>query len=234
VKGGAHHGNIPAAAVWSDNASLILSVSKLGYLRQEWRTLDPTYGLGTWWKLWQPERLVRCDLNPELSPDRPDGVDVRDLPWRANTFDAVAFDPPYKLNGTGSDPDVRYDVDEYGSIAERHELIFDGIDESLRVLKPEGILLVKCQDQNSSGRVQWQTRLFSDYAEWGDVEQPSARQRAVRRATSTTGQRAELVGAFLPLGSRAQPKGRTQKSERRNYSTLLVVRKAKAPRKAKR
>ena len=38
---------ILAIAKWSSNAALIADCARLGYLRKEWRTLEPTYGYGT-------------------------------------------------------------------------------------------------------------------------------------------------------------------------------------------
>jgi hypothetical protein len=38
---------IMSIAKWSSNADLIVDCARLKYLRPEWRTLDPTYGLGT-------------------------------------------------------------------------------------------------------------------------------------------------------------------------------------------
>lgn len=48
-----------AAGTWANNAELIRdAVVPLGYLRDEWRTLDPIYGLGRFWTLWRPRSLV--------------------------------------------------------------------------------------------------------------------------------------------------------------------------------
>ncbi len=76
--------------------------------------------------------------------------------------------------------------------------------EAHRVLTPGGYLLLKCQDQVCSGQVRWQTREFADHAE----------QLGMR-----------LVDALHLLGHRPQPAGRRQVHARRNYSTLLVLRK---------
>jgi hypothetical protein len=46
----------------------------------------------------------------------------------------------------------------------RHALIRAGIDECSRVLRPGGLLLLKCQDQVSSGEVRWQTDEFTAHA----------------------------------------------------------------------
>lgn len=188
------------------NAQLIEHCVQLGYLRADQVTLDVTYGVGGFWRRWRPDHLVAADLDPERSrvgfP-----VDFTELPW-PRCFDVVLLDPPYKLNGTGGShaSDDRYGVATTGvSWQARHALIRSGITEAARVLVAGGVLLVKCQDQVCAGAVRWQTREFADHA--------------------------ELVGCTLVdqlhlLGHRPQPGGRSQHHARRNYSTLLVCRKA--------
>lgn len=79
------------------NAELIRDVVvPLGYLRSEWRTVDPTYGLGLFWKLWRPEWLVASDLDPEKSPTH-EPYDATALPWDDGAFRAGVIDGPYKL-----------------------------------------------------------------------------------------------------------------------------------------
>ena len=187
-----------AAHPWRNNAELIVACHELGYIRHEHRVLDPTYGRGSFWRLWRPSSgLVFSDL-------RTDGVDFRALPWPAAAFNAVTFDPPYKLNGTATVAvDDRYGVAEYASHAARHQLIRDGITECARVLAPRGCLLVKCQDQVRGGKVRWQTREFADHGESLGLE---------------------LVDMLHILGGRAQPEGRRQVHARRNFSTMLVLR----------
>lgn len=87
---------ILAAAKRATNADLIVECHQLGYLRDDDRVLDPTYGLGTFWRDWRPADLVACDLNPAKSPLGV-SVDFTALPWEDEAFDAVVFDPPYKL-----------------------------------------------------------------------------------------------------------------------------------------
>lgn len=189
---------ILAITEWPTNADMIVDVAKLGYLRKEWHTLDPTYGLGKWWDKWQPDSLVAHDL-------RLDGVDFRKLPHNDGEFDAIAFDPPYKLNGTATpEVDERYGVEIYATWRDRHQLIQDGITECLRVLKSKGLLLVKCQAQVSSGKIRWQPFEFSQHA----IEQG-----------------AELVDALSMLGYRPQPDGTRQVHARQNCSTLLILQK---------
>jgi hypothetical protein len=183
---------VMAATAWPTNAHLIEDCARLGYLRKEWDVLDPTYGKGTFWKRWCPLGLVGHDL-------KTDGVDFRDLPYPDRTFEAVTFDPPYKLNGTPSDPDERYGVDVPASIKGRHQLMLDGLDECARVLAGRGRLLVKCQDQVASGRVHWQTHMMTARAEAHGLR---------------------LVDAMLMLTT-PRPQ-RSQVHARRNYSTMLV------------
>lgn len=198
---------ILAAAKRSTNAELIAECRQLGYLRDDARVLDPTFGLGTFWRDWRPADLVACDLNPAKSPLGV-SVDFTALPWEDEAFDAVVFDPPYKLSGTATaSVDDRYGVDGYMPIADRHQLILVGLAECIRVLRVGGRLLVKVQDQVASGRVWWQT----------DMVTRAAEEQGCRK-----------VDALLFLGGRSQPKGRRQVHARRNYSTLLVFVKESA------
>jgi hypothetical protein len=185
------------------NAELIESCVSLGYITDTDTILDPTYGLGRFWTRWQPATLVASDLDVTKSPYGT-SVDFTSTPWPDSSFDAVVFDPPYKLNGTGgSHPsDKRYGVaGPNSSWQARHRLIRAGITEALRVLRPDGTLLVKCQDQVCSGSVRWQTREFSEHAE-------------------KNGSR--LIDMMHLLSYRSQPANRRQLHARRNYSTLLV------------
>lgn len=196
---------VMAVHAWPTNGHLIADVARLGYLQAERLTLDPTYGLGTWWTQWRPRRLVASDLDPEKSPCG-SSVDVTALPHHDETFDAVTFDPPYKLNGTPTaQVDERYGVGGiYTSRADRHQLILAGLDECARVLAAGGHLLVKCQDQVNGGRVRWQTDMVTQRAEAIGLEK---------------------VDVLHHLGYRPQPPGRRQEHARRNHSTLLVFRK---------
>ena len=165
--------SIPAAYAHPTNAHLIEDVATLGYLRKEWPTLDPTYGKGVFWRRWRPADLFRADLNPAKSPDYPPGMDVRSMPFPAGAFQAVAFDGPYKLNGTSAeDGDENYGVDVKATWQERHALIRAGMTECARVLRPAprtsarergGFLLVKCQAQVCSGAVRWQDVEFANH-----------------------------------------------------------------------
>jgi hypothetical protein len=192
---------ILAAQPWPSNAEMIYDVASLGYL--DGYVLDPTYGLGTFWRQWVPERFEYSDIKLDGSHH----ADFTDLPWVSKTFDAVVYDPPYKLNGTPSEPDVRYGVDVVATWQERMGLCEQGALECWRVLKPGGYLLWKCMDQVCSGKVRWQTYEFTNFMVRGGLF-------------------CELVDRFdFLMTPRTQPVGRRQVHAARNYSTLLVFKK---------
>lgn len=191
---------ILAAKNWKSNAHLIQDVAQLGYLKEHWKVLDPTYGEGVWWQLWRPHTLITHDKFTL------DGVDFRDLPHRDGEFDAVAYDPPYKLNGTDQGEGGRYGVARPMRWQDKMQMIHDGIDECARVLKRDGILLIKCQDQVCSGHVRWQTLEFTLHA--------------INIGLALI-ERFDYYG-----GRRPQPmEGRTQRHAHGRGSTLLVLQK---------
>ncbi len=190
---------IPAVYAWPTNGDLIADVAEL-HLGGIEHLLDATYGRGNWWTKWRPSVLVTNDLSPQSPSEF--SFDFRSLPWGDQLFDAVAFDPPYKLNGTPvlGDFDNRYGIQEYSSWQDRMDLIVDGFRECCRV--SSGPVLAKCQDQVVSGKMRWQTF-------------------ALMKAGEELGR--ELVDRFGMIGgTRPQPSGRRQLHARGRGSTLLV------------
>ena len=194
---------ILSAQRWPNNAEMIADVAKLGYLDGD--VLDVTYGYGNFWNTWVPESLTACDLNIELSPLGV-SVDFTDLPFGDSSFDAVVFDPPYKLNGTPTPSvDRRYGVHEPTTWQDRHQLIRDGLSECARVSKR--YVLLKCMDQVCSGKKRWQTIEFTNHAE---------------ALGFRLDDRFDLLNRPRP-----QPSGRRQLHAQVNYSTLLVFKRGK-------
>jgi hypothetical protein len=152
----------------SSNAHRIDDLRLLGWLNPEQAILDVTYGKGRWWSIFRPPHLTRSDRY--YQHDR--GVhawDFTDLPIRDASVDVVAFDPPYKLNGTptaaaDSDVDAAYGVTAYESIDARMKLILAGVAEARRVVRPGGLVLVKVMDQVAAKRLHWQTFEVYRYA----------------------------------------------------------------------
>lgn len=188
-----------AANNWRKNRYLIADVARLGYLHEDWLTLDATYGEGEWWKVFKPAKLIKHDKY------KLDGVDFRDLPYAGPTFDAVALDPPYKYTGTDQCEGDRYGNDKPMRWQDKLQMIGDGITECERVLNPHGFLLLKCLDQVCSGKVRWQTVEFTNHAHSLGLD---------------------LVERFDHYGGyRRQPEGRNQVHARGRGSTLLVFQK---------
>lgn len=135
---------------WPSNADLILDVAKLGYLRQEWVTMEPTWGDGKWWKKFRPDTLIAHDI-------KLDGVDFRKLPEADGSVDVIALDAPYVSPGgrktsTITDFNARYGLTEAPRTPRAlQDMINDGITEAHRVTRK--LLLVKCSDYVSSGRL---------------------------------------------------------------------------------
>ncbi len=187
-----------AANLWKSNAELIADVALLGYIKQSDHVLDPTYGRGNWWTKFRPNNLVFHDIAQ-------DGIDFRKLPYNNETFNIVAYDPPYVSIGGRKTTTIKGFHDRYGmtdaptSPALLQALINDGLTEAKRVVQFRGLILVKCQDG---------TYLTQRHA----IEDLSLIQ----------------VDRFEHIGKpRPQPPNRTQKHARRNLSTLFVFQKNK-------
>jgi hypothetical protein len=182
---------------WKDNGEMIADVAKLGFIPGD--VLDLTVGSGTFWRVWRPLVLTTNDADLDKKADY--HFDFRATPWGSRSVDTVVFDPPYKLGGTPSSPemDKRYGTEDGLTRAEVLSLLVGGIAEGARLCRK--FLLVKCMDQVNGGKVRWQTQVAAD----------TARALELR-----------LVDQFILTGGRKQPAGTSQKHARHEYSTLLV------------
>jgi len=212
---------VMAAHPWANNGELIADVARLGYLHEDWLTLDVTYGTGRFWSKFRPRRLVASDLYAEGAMHH---WDFTALPVGTGDYKVVVLDPPYKLNGTstGEGPsalDAGYGVSgKYVAWQDRHALIRRGIREAMRVTTSGGFVLVKCQDQVCSGAIRWQTREFADF---GEME------------GATLVDRFDMIGRMRkqPMEAKVDAKGtvvraaREQRHAHGRPSTLLVFRR---------
>lgn len=131
---------------------------------------DVTYGKGVFWKNvdLRNYELYASDLDPGKSPSGYP-VDCRNLPYEDNSLDVVVLDPPYAegffrrnkemlAGGDGSHQSFRENysngevLDTNGS--KYHQAVLDvyykaGV-EAHRVLKEDGTLIVKTQDEVSA------------------------------------------------------------------------------------
>ena len=147
-----------AANSWTNNGDLIVDVARL-HFRDGDSILDPTYGHGIWWK--RADELPMHQLS-KLSNDPgsaaySEGHDFRSMPFDDNSFDVVAYDPPYAAKGgretsTIDDMDARFGLhDAPATPALLQDLIDDGLTEAVRVSRR--LVLVKCMTYVSSGKL---------------------------------------------------------------------------------
>jgi hypothetical protein len=196
------------------NAELMVACRDLGYLSDDMPILDATYGKGRFWRLWFPQYLITNDLDPAVPSDFHE--DYRSMRMAPDVWDAVVFDPEYKLNGTstGKGPsalDADYGVARaYRPIHERTSGWLEGFYECVRVCKPGGYILVKIMDQVVSG-----ARRFLSKELWLTTVAP-ARNDAPRQ-----------VDELYLESWRRQPKGRRQVHAQQSLSVLMVFEKPK-------
>jgi hypothetical protein len=118
---------------------------------------DVTYGKGVFW------RTVDKTAYDLRATDLTTGVDCRRLPYGDKAIDCVVFDPPYMHTpgGTAHQNHQNYENYYYNnaishSLKKYHEavldLYFEGSKEAFRVLKPDGVLIIKCQDEVCANR----------------------------------------------------------------------------------
>lgn len=188
---------------WPTNGHLIDDCRKLGYISKYDYVYDCTYGLGTFWSVWKPAGFLfhRTDIDPTKSPDDPNGVDFRKMPYDDKTFDVIVYDPPYAFRGASAlESDERYGVHINERWQDRWETIYAGLEECCRVAKRR--VLMKCQASVVSAKVRWQ-----------DIEAVNVAERCGFG----------LRDRFEFMSYRKQPNGTSQKHARRNASTLLVL-----------
>lgn len=191
---------ILAANSWKSNADLIRDCHLLGYIKDEDVVLDSTYGKGVWWNKWRPPRLVAHE------------GDFLDLKYPEGFFDVATFDPPYIAPGGRTTTTINEFNERYGlnytpkTPLLLQNLINDGLSVVSTKVRQKGLILVKCMDYVSSGKLFPGTHYTLTFA--------------------INHLNLELVDRFEHIGRpRAQPKGRRQVHARRNLSTLFVLRR---------
>lgn len=149
------------AQEWENNSDLISAVFDIHVWPKPWaqgpdgpQVMDVTYGRGLWWQ-WIAGRgheFTSHDI-------RHDGVDFRHLPEADQSMDVIAFDPDYVAIGGRATSTITEFNDRYGLTVKDYETpralqatINEGVTECARVLRPQGILLVKCATYISSGK----------------------------------------------------------------------------------
>jgi hypothetical protein len=147
-------------AYLATNAEVFEKILSL-HVKKGSKVADVTFGKGVFW---QNIPKGHYELFPS---DIQMGIDCRALPYQDGAFDCVVLDPPYMeglfrrsayhLAGAGTHEAFR---EYYSHGAETVEgpkyhaavldLYFRAGKEAHRVLRPEGVLIVKCQDEVSA------------------------------------------------------------------------------------
>lgn len=119
---------------------------------------DVTFGNGVFW------RKVPRGRYTVLASDLASGTDCRALPYAGGSVDAVVLDPPYMHTPGGTAHVGHQSYERYyrnneagnGGGEKYHEAVIDlyfrAAREAYRVLRPEGVLIVKCQDEVCANR----------------------------------------------------------------------------------
>lgn len=169
VQGGVATSNVVLSAYVSGNAEVFPQILNLHVLDGS-KIADVTYGTGVFWK---NVDLSRYQL---LATDLADGVDCRALPYDDESLDALVLDPPYMEGLLRNNVAHKAGAGTHGAFRAYYsngnetnhsgpkwhaavaDLYYKAGDEAVRVLKPNGVMIVKCQDEVSANR-QWLTHV---------------------------------------------------------------------------
>lgn len=152
--------NLVLSAYVGNNADIFPLVLQL-HVRERAKIADVTFGTGIFWK------NIPKDKYQLFASDLKTNVDCRNLPYADASMDAVVLDPPYmeglfradgrELAGAGTYAAFRQTYSNGQATNEGpkyHEAVLDlyfkAGREAYRVLVPNGVLIVKCQDEVSA------------------------------------------------------------------------------------
>jgi SAM-dependent methyltransferase len=196
VQGGVASTDLILSARVGSNAAVFADLLRL-HVPEGSLVADVTYGRGAFWRE-VPDGAYRV-----AASDLRMGVDCTRLPYADGSFDAVVLDPPYmeglfrplraQLAGSGTHAPFR---ERYscGAVSARrgpkyHEAVLDlyyrAGAEAHRVLRPRGVLIVKCQDEVSAGKQRLtHVELLNHYADRFDAKDLFVVVRAQRPCVS--------------------------------------------------
>ncbi|MCM1530316.1 MAG: class I SAM-dependent methyltransferase [Alistipes sp.] len=138
-----------------DQGEIIRNILKL-HVPEGKIDCDPTFSTGAFYR---NTGIDAPALRFDISPQRSDVVkaDARKLPLADNSISCIMLDSPFLAtkgkslkNSNGNIINRRFGV--YPDEKSLHRCYSDMLAEAYRVLKPDGILVFKCQDKVSSGK----------------------------------------------------------------------------------
>lgn len=120
---------------------------------------DVTFGNGAFWKSVPADlyRVFKSDLNPKRKGSII-AADSRSLPYGSDSLDCIVFDPPYMHTPGGTAHDGHQNFEKYyknnsdNTTGKKYheavlDLYFKSAVEAKRVLRRNGVYIVKCQDE---------------------------------------------------------------------------------------
>ncbi len=157
------------------NDGIFPSILKL-YVPTGSKIADITYGGGVFW------RSVPKNHYHLLATDIKNGVDCRDLPYENSSLDCIVFDPPYMHTPGGTAHVNHQNYENYygnniaanGSEKKYHEAVLDlyfkTALEAKRVLKSEGMFIVKCMDEVCANQQRLtHVELINEFRDYGFI-----------------------------------------------------------------
>jgi hypothetical protein len=187
------------------------------YVRAGSTVADITYGKGVFWKGVPKERYKL------LATDLKTGVDCRNLPYENDSLDCLVFDPPYMHTPGGTAHVNHQNYENYyannvgANVTGKkyHEAVLDlyfkTANEAKRVLRNEGVFIVKCGDEVCANQQRLtHVELINEFGRHGFV----------------------IEDLFVLLRSNRPGMSRVlrQVHARKNHSYFLVFRKSKVRR----
>jgi SAM-dependent methyltransferase len=150
---------VPLPSIWDgDDAELLERLLSFYPHRRPKRILDATMNGGRFWR-GSTRPVIGMDIESRY---RPAVVgDNAQMPFRAEAFDVLVYDPPHIPNqGKDKQKDFHDRFGLGGKSSKEQGYTFTHtyppfVKEALRVLKPEGILLCKITDYIHNHRYQW-------------------------------------------------------------------------------
>lgn len=160
-QGGETTSDLVVSAHWGGNEDLFPQVLRL-HVPEGALIADVTYGKGVFW------RKVLPGTYRLLSSDIATGIDCRRLPYKSSAVDCVVLDPPY-MEGFFRNNGEKAGSGTYNAFREHYSngneevngpkwqdavlhFYIEAGKEAHRVLKENGVLIVKCQDAVSANR----------------------------------------------------------------------------------
>jgi len=195
VQGGVASTDLIFSARVGSNAAVFADLLRL-HVPEGSLVADVTYGRGAFW------RDVPDGAYQLAASDLETGVDCRSLPYADRTLDALVLDPPSmeglfrparaQLAGSGTHASFRA---RYSGGAgtkggpKYHAAVLDlyyrAGAEAHRVLRPQGVFIVKCQDEVSAGKQRLtHVELLNHYADRFDAKDLFVVVRAQRPGVS--------------------------------------------------